>query len=1254
MTIPWKIWIDTGGTFTDCLAITPQGDWKRLKVLSSSLLRGTISAQRNSTSLEVEMDWPVAVDIFLGFTIRFSSGELRKVKRADIKKNIIHVDRAIQIRNAGYVELTTMEEVPVLAARLLTNTPLHSEFPPIELRLGSTRGTNALLERKGAKTAFLITRGFKDLLRIGTQQRPDLFALNIHKKEPLYSTVLEVNERMEYDGKVLEPLEKSETFRIRNFLKANGVESVAIAFLHSYKNAAHESMLEAALRKAGVKYISPSYRLSSQLKILPRAETAVVNAYLHPIIDRYISGISDRLKTRSFQIMSSAGGLLDAASFHAKDSLLSGPAGGVIGALAKAKLSGVNKIIAFDMGGTSTDVSLSNKRPEYRFECEIGDQKILSPSLAIETIAAGGGSICDFDGFRFTIGPQSAGATPGPACYGSDGPLTITDVNLLLGRLSSENFSIPMNTGNAERALERLILNVKKATGKAPSKISVLLGFLQIANEKMAEAVKKVSIQQGHDPKEYALVSFGGAGGQHACSLATMLGIRKIIVPYDAGLLSAYGIGQAHVERIEEKLILQPLERFLPQQESLFNTLFQRAHDDLVSENSIRGQVRVKNRFVFLRLKGQETSLEVEVKERTNILQEFKHQYKKVYGHWIKDRMIEVESIRLRVIVTNEKQEQLKSGSKKYSPKPLTRRNIYSQTKFFPCSVYQWERLTPGASFRGPALVLNNNATLWVEQGWSFSLDKNNTAILRQHAIREKDRSDHSSETALTLFTNRFTSIAQQMGALLQRTAFSVNVKERLDFSCALLDANGRLIVNAPHIPVHLGSLGVCVRHVAKKIQMSEGDVIITNHPAFGGSHLPDITVIKPVFFEQKLIGYVANRAHHAEIGGKQPGSMPADATCLEEEGVIISPMYLLKGSKPQWKDVERKFNTARYPTRALQENLADLSAALASVTQGEGALKDLCKRHGFLVVKKYMQLLKGHATLIMRERIKNLPFKKLTTKEFLDDGSPLKVTIRKNKSKLMIDFSGSAGTHPGNLNATPAIVNSVVLYVMRLVLNKSAPLNEGLLEDVKIVLPRGILNPRFYTSNAKSPAVVGGNTEVSQRLTDTLLKAFGLAACSQGTMNNFLFGNDTFGYYETICGGTGAGEGFHGADAVHQHMTNTRITDPEILEWRYPVRVEKFEVRANSGGRGKWRGGDGVVREILFRVEMKVNVLTQHRVEQPYGVKGGKPGKKGEQYIVRRNGTKNILKAIDGTMVHRGDKIIIKTPGGGGWGTVK
>jgi 5-oxoprolinase (ATP-hydrolysing) len=491
MMAPWKIWIDTGGTFTDCLAITPQGDWKRLKVLSSSLLRGTIRAQRNSTSLQVEMDWPVELDIFLGFTIRFSSGELRKVKRVDIKKNIIHVDRAIQIRNAGYVELTTIEEVPVLAARLLTYTPLHSEFPPIELKLGSTRGTNALLERKGAKTAFLITKGFKDLLRIGTQQRPDLFALNIHKKEPLYSNVLEVNERMEFDGEALKPLEKSETFRILNFLKANRIESVAIAFLHSYKNAAHERMLEAALRKAGVKYISPSYQLSSQLKILPRAETAVVNAYLHPIIDRYISGISDRLKTRSFQIMSSAGGLLDAASFHAKDSLLSGPAGGVIGALAKAKLSGVDKIIAFDMGGTSTDVSLSNKRPEYRFECEISDQKILSPSLAIETIAAGGGSICDFDGFRFTVGPQSAGATPGPACYGSDGPLTLTDVNLLLGRLSSENFSIPINTGNSERALDKLIHNVKKATGKVPSKISVLLGSCKLPMRRWRRPSKK-------------------------------------------------------------------------------------------------------------------------------------------------------------------------------------------------------------------------------------------------------------------------------------------------------------------------------------------------------------------------------------------------------------------------------------------------------------------------------------------------------------------------------------------------------------------------------------------------------------------------------------------------------------------------------------------------------------------------------------------------------------------------------------------
>lgn len=1250
MISPWKIWVDTGGTFTDCLAVTPQGDLKRLKILSSSILRATIRQHINPSSIYVEMEWPVRADIFQSFVLKFSTGESRKIKSVDLQKSIITFDKPLRNITSTFVEITSNEEVPVLAVRLLTQTSLQDKFPPIELKLGSTRGTNALLERKGAKTAFLVTAGFKDLLRIGNQQRPDLFALNISKKEPLYSSVFEVRERIYATGSVLEPLSQEEINRIVNSLLKKKATSVAIAFIHSYKNPTHEKLIATALRKTGIRYISLSHELSPQIKILPRAETAMVNAYLHPIIDHYVSRIRHGLNTKSFHVMSSAGGLLSATTFQPKDSLLSGPAGGVIGAIAKAKLSGVEKIIGFDMGGTSTDVSLSNGRPEYRFECEIGEQKILSPALAIETIAAGGGSICEFDGFRFTVGPESAGATPGPACYGAGGPLTITDINLLLGRLDEENFSIPIYPVESERALRKVISKVKQVAKKTPSKETVLLSFLQIANEKMAEAIKKVSIQQGHDPKEYALLSFGGAGGQHACNLAAMLGLNTVIMPYDAGLLSAYGIGQAHVEKIKEKLILLPLKDFLSSSDATFDQLFKEATRELIAEGHPPDKIKIENRFVYVRMKGQETSLELEVSEQTDVLKEFKQQYKKVYGHWIEDRAIEVESMRMRVIVMSDPEGRSRVIPKKYSPKPLKNNVIFSKGKSMACPVYRWELLKPGAGMKGPALVLSDNATLWVEGGWSFYLDGNNTAQLTRVSAT-KQTIINSGEAALELFTNRFTSIAQGMGALLQRTAFSVNVKERLDFSCALLDASGRLIVNAPHIPVHLGSLGVCVREVREKINMQEGDVIITNHPAFGGSHLPDITLIKPVFFKKKLVGYVANRAHHAEIGGKQPGSMPADATCLAEEGVVISPMYLVKKNNAQWKEIEKVFTSNQYPTRALHENLADLNAALAAVTLGEHELKNLCRQYGQETVQRYMRLLKNYAAKMMVERIRELPSRKLTAKEFLDDGSELSTTIRKKGKKLIVDFTGSAPTHPGNLNATHAIVNSVVLYVMRLLLNKSVPLNEGLLEQVEIVLPEGILNPKFFEDDQRSPAVVGGNTEVSQRLTDTLLKAFNLAACSQGTMNNFLFGNDDFGYYETICGGTGAGNGFNGANAVHQHMTNTRITDPEILEWRYPVRLMKFEIRINSGGKGKWNGGDGVVREILFVKSMNINILSQHRKEHPYGMNGGTPGKTGEQYVVRKDGKKEILKSIDGTIVQKGDRIIINTPGGGAWG---
>lgn len=1245
----WQIWIDTGGTFTDCIARTPAGEIQRLKVLSSSVLRGKMVKRVDDHTVQVEMAWPVKHDIFRDFEFRlveksFSS----KIDWIDLVKNRIHLQSPLhKTFNEATFEITSNEEVPILAARLLTITPVHKKFPPLEMRLGSTRGTNAILERKGARMAFLVTQGFRDLLRIGNQQRPDLFALHVIKPAPLYDLVLEVDERIESDGHVLKSLDSSVIESIVRKLKKQRIESVAVALLNSYKNPHHEKILSMALAANGFQYVSISNALSSQIKILPRAETCIANAYLDPIIHDYVSGIQKRLSDGKLSIMTSAGSLVRSDSFFPKDSLLSGPAGGVVGAAHQAARSGVRKIIAFDMGGTSTDVSLYNGRFDYRFESRVGDFKILSPSLAVETIAAGGGSICDFDGHRFMVGPHSAGASPGPACYGAGGPLTITDVNVLLGRLDSENFAIPIVQAKSQEALDLLLLKIKRLTRRRYKPEIVLESLIQIANEKMAEAIKKISVQEGYDPHEFTLLSFGGAGGQHACALGDILNMKQVLVPYDAGLLSAHGIGYATIERFDEKLILQSWKTFSPDFQNTLLELFKRAKGTLTSEGFSEHEIKWKKSLVFLRFAGQDSSLEVDYQSGDDLVASFRKKYEAIFGHWI-DREVEVESVRVIASIAPKEEKIIEKKIKVYQPEFEKNQWIRSCGKRMKGKIYRWEKLTPGATIAGPALVISGNSTTFIEQHWQWSLDAMNNALLVQKK-KSTTSASHSREAQLELFTNRFTALAQEMGALLQRTSFSVNVKERLDFSCAVLDAQGYLVVNAPHIPVHLGSMGVCVREVSKAITMKEGDVIVTNHPAFGGSHLPDVTLIKPVFYKKKLIGYVTNRAHHAEIGGMKPGSMPANATRLEEEGVIIAPTWLVKRGQPRWDHVRKILSTARYPTRAIEENLADLNGALAAVNLGEKGLQELCRVYDVRGVVRHMLGLRRHAASMLKEKIKSLRKSSFNAVERLDDGSVLRVKITKKRDRLKIDFTGSAKVHPGNLNATPAIVQSVVLYALRLFVNHPLPMNEGLMEPVELVLPTGLLNPDF--SKGKLPAVVGGNTEVSQRLTDTLLKAFGLAACSQGTMNNFLFGNDRFGYYETICGGTGAGRGFQGTDAVHQHMTNTRITDPELLELRYPVRLERFEIRKGSGGKGKWNGGEGIERELFFKEKLEINILTQHRKEKPYGLNGGGTGQTGEQILIRRDGKKEKLKGMDSTVVNPGDRLVIKTPGGGGWG---
>lgn len=1247
---PWKIWIDTGGTFTDCIAITPAGEFRRLKILSSSVIKAEVKSVLSDNILVVKTNFYTSTDIFKNFIVRIP-GETTswKIHHTNPDEGLIYLQNRVsnQLKTGTRIEITSNEEVPVLAARLLTNTPFDKKFPNLEMKLGSTRGTNALLERKGAPTALIITKGFKDLLRIGTQQRPDLFALNILKEEPLYTIVAEIDERLDANGKVLTAISHSAIPALIKKIKAARCTSVAIALLHSYKNPAHELVIKQALLAAGLNYVTASHEVSGQIKILPRTETAVANAYLAPIIHTYLNRIQSKLATAHLKIMTSAGGLVNAQKFYPKDSLLSGPAGGVVGAAISGKRSGIDKLIAFDMGGTSTDVSLFNKTYSHRYESKVGPVRILSPSLEIETIAAGGGSICDFDGYKLTVGPHSAGASPGPACYGAGGPLTVTDVNLLLGRIAPDFFAVPLYREHAAGALQKILDAIYRHTNKHAEPDQVLESFIQIANEKMAEAIRKVSVLHGHNPVDYALLSFGGAGGQHASALANLLGIKKILIPYDAGLLSAYGIGHADVTHFEEQLVLKTLQAVEKKWKQLFSKLEKAGIEKLMRDGYAKNEILVQKHIAFLRFKGQESCIEVDASHTTRLLTQFKKKYKSIYGHWLPHHEIEVESARLIVMVNGYQSKSIPSKSKVRKTTPGQKQKMFDTGKWVNAAVFQWEELSRGSTIIGPALVVSKNSTSVVPSGWQFKIDKHNHALLTQTKKLRRQQS-FTQEATLELFSNRFTAIAQEMGALLQRTSFSVNVKERLDFSCAVMDADGYLIVNAPHIPVHLGSMGVCVREVLKKTSIREGDVIITNHPAYGGSHLPDITLIKAVYVNNKRVGFVANRAHHAEVGGSKPGSMPAHATTLAEEGVIIAPTWLVKRGQPQWSTVKKLFTDASFPTRSLDENLADLNGALASVNAGELLLKQLCEIHSTNTVLAYMSALKHFAAQQVGEKIKTLGNKVYSATERLDDGSKLRVQLKPKKQNLIIDFSGSADVHPGNLNATHAIVQSVILYVLRVWINKPIAMNEGLMQLIKVILPHGLLNPDFTKTQ---PAVVGGNTEVSQRLTDTLLKSLQLSACSQGTMNNFLFGNDRFGFYETICGGAGAANGYAGADAVHTHMTNTRITDAEILEHRYPVLLTRFEIRKNSGGKGKWRGGDGVIREVQFNEPMEVNLLTQHRKEAPYGMTRGKAGKCGEQFLVHSTGEKIRLAGLTTVEVKAGDRIVIETPGGGGMG---
>ena len=1270
--------LDTGGTFTDGIAEMPDGSIRKIKVLSNGSLRAKIIEKISPKQLRVDENWGAQEPIFKGYTFRLlgDNSFTSSVENYDPGSQVLSLEQAfpadIPAHHASF-SLDAAEEAPILAARIITQTPLDKPLPPLEMKLGTTRGTNALLERDGAPTLVLLSPGFGDILKIRDQRRPDLFALKIEVAEPLSDGVLEVEGRIDHQGQIIQELQLPAPQTLEAF-KNSGITSVAIALINAYQNPIHEEKLAEYIRSFGFAYISISTRLSPHIQYLPRSETSVVNAYLDPILSQYLDQIEQVLRPNngqahhtSLKVMSSAGSLHPPQHFQAKDSLLSGPAGGVLGAHQIARQTGIQKHISFDMGGTSTDVARADGYPDYTPMLEIGSARLMSTSFHIETVASGGGSICYFDGFKLGVGPQSAGAFPGPASYGAGGPLSITDVHLLLGRMVADAFNIPIVPTEAQKALESIMAKMEDVNTEKTSSEAILSGFLEIAHELIAGAIQKISQRKGYDPQEYSLIAYGGAGGLHACGIAEILKIKHIVIPENAGLLSAYGIRVARPEKFAEATILETFSAVQTELEARFDALGQKAKAELVQEgNAVKGLV-ILEKIVALRLQGQETSLEIPMDKPEQIPQDFEKNYRQVYGHWIENRELEIAFIRIKVGLPPEEIPQGDIFPSVPAQKPEASRKIKSflQGKWQQIPVYRRENLEPGTQIKGGALLLDAYSTTVVEPDWTVRIDAMGHIHLnyQEPTFESSDNSvshqafSHNQAVQLELFSRRFQSLAEHMGATLERTAFSVNVKERLDFSCALLDAKGYLIANAPHIPVHLGSLGLCVRKVSAQIDFQPGDVIVVNHPKYGGSHLPDVTLIKPLFDEeQQLMAFVANRAHHAEIGGIRPGSMPPQAQNLEEEGVVIAPSYLIKQGRAHWEDIQAIFEQAPYPSRSIHENMADLQAALASVEDGGHKYARLLQQFGKEAVLHYTEEIQKHANQKIQKALADW-FQAseqglLEAEEFLDDRTRLHVKIIPQDQGCCFDFSGSAAQHPGNLNANPSIVYSVVVYVLRLLLQEDIPLNDGLLRSIQIIIPEAtILNPVFPEEDHLSPAVVGGNVETSQKLCNLLLKALGLQAGSQGTMNNVIFGNDTFGFYETIGGGGGAGPDFPGASGVHHHMTNTRITDPEILERKYPVRLRRFSLRPGSGGKGKYPGGDGLVRELEFLEVIELSILTQGRVEAPFGLAGGDAGARGQQEIIRAQGNLEPLQGVDQATLLPGDRLLVKTPGGGAYG---
>jgi 5-oxoprolinase (ATP-hydrolysing) len=1243
----WQFWIDRGGTFTDLVARRPDGALLSRKLLSENPER--------------------------------------------------YRDAAL----AGIREVLGVAPGEPIPADQIES-----------VRLGTTVATNALLERKGEPTVLVITRGFRDALRIAYQNRPRIFAREIVLPELLYARVIEADERVGADGEIVTPLDEDTVTRELRQAYDDGFRSVAIVCVHGYRYSEHEALIGEIARQIGFPQVSVSYRTSPLMKLVSRGDTTVVDAYLSPILDRYVEQVAAELDDVPLMFMRSSGGLADARAFRGKDSILSGPAGGIVGMARTSAAAGFTKVIGFDMGGTSTDVSHYAGEFERQYETQVGGVRMRAPMLSIHTVAAGGGSILHFDGERYRVGPDSAGANPGPAAYRRGGPLTVTDANVMLGRIQPEHFPHVFGPAgdepvDAEVVRERFAALTREiADGRSPEEVAS--GFLEIAVANMANAIKKISVQRGYDitgpvrarggwteepPRErqranehceqasgaspaseasdegsrrvkaparrraeldnaYVLATFGGAGGQHACAVADALGMTHVLIHPLAGVLSAYGMGLADITAMRESAIEAPLaDEVLSRLDETLAGLEADATIELKSAGVPPERISAVRR-AHLRYDGTDTALLVPIDTVPEMTAAFEEAYQRRFSFLMRDKQIVVEAVSTELIGASELSGDLALHQGSGSTAEMVR--AFVEGKWAEVPLYHREDLRPGDTVDGPAIIAEANATTVVDPGWRASVNDLGHLLLDRVVARPDRRAigTAADPVMLEIFNNLFMSIAEQMGVRLESTAHSVNIKERLDFSCALFDPYGNLIANAPHIPVHLGSMGESIKEVIKDrgATMKPGDVYVLNDPYHGGTHLPDITVVTPVFDEAggEILFYVASRGHHAEIGGLTPGSMPSVSTRVEEEGVLIRSWLLVENGAMLEAETIEGLRSAPYPSRNPANNIADLRAQVAANEKGVQELRAMVEHFGLDVVHAYMRHVQDNAEEAVRRVIPALRDGSYDYE--LDNGAVIKVAIRVDPENRTadIDFTGTSPQLSSNFNAPSSVAMAAVLYVFRTLVDDEIPLNSGCLTPLRVIIPPGcMLSPEYPA------AVVAGNVETSQAVTGALYAALGAQAEGSGTMNNVTFGNDLHQYYETVASGAGAGDGFPGADVMQTHMTNSRLTDPEVLEWRYPVRLESYEIRPGTGGTGRWRGGNGGRRRIRFLEAMTITTLSGHRRVPPYGMAGGEPGALGRHWVERADGSVTAMRGCDSVPVGPGDVFVLETPGGGGYGAL-